>query len=492
MSLAITTSTAAAAAMPLRVRQILSAMDLQTRNNLKKLLPKGLTMPDEESTGRYPNALLSILNHEEQYALLGCIAEEMLGYPVSDITLATLEAIALKWQPDLTPTAIAKLKTSVTTEPFLTHLRITRAKVDAVVRGPLQGETAVQYQCVQGHPDARTPTQLFEIKLTGMLKKNWQAFLFQTFAYAALEPAATDIYIVLPLQDTVWHHNVQTWTNRTQYRDALVAAATKLQQNSAMDIITGALIRQTFRIGTHIQKMKVLKQTFEGIQDPALPYQVFLGAPTNTKLTIPDSELAAASSSIASRKLTMYVHSQYLINMCAAPEGETVWGADLLSRNLGYANTLGCKGVVVHVGKSTSKPLPEALENMRKTINRVIRYATSTCPLLLETPAGQGSEMLTDRQAFIDFVASFADPRLRICVDTCHVFACGHNPLDYINQVESTDKDLLKLIHYNDSAAPCGSCVDRHAFMGSGHIGMDDMKAIAERCGALNLPMVIE
>jgi len=477
---------------PLRVRQILSAMDLQARTNLKKLLPKGLVMPDEKSTGRYPNALLSILNPEEPYALLGCIAEAMLSYPVPQITLETLEAVTRQWQPDLTAAATHKLKTSVTTEPFLAHLRTTRAKMDAVVRGPLQGETAVQYQIVQGHPDARTPTQLFEIKLTGMLKKNWPAFLFQTFAYAALEPAATDIYIVLPLQDTVWHHNVQTWSHRTQYRDALVSAATKLQQNSLLDTLIGALIRQTFHIGSHISKLKVLKQTFEIIEDPDAPYQVFLGAPNNTKMAIPDSELAAASTIIASRNLKMYVHSQYLINMCAPPQGETIWGADLLSRNLAYANTLGCKGVVVHVGKSTTKPLPEALEYMRKTIQRVLRYASPSCPLLLETPAGQGTEVLTDCQAFIDFVHEFADPRLRICVDTCHVFACGHSPLEYINQVVATDKDLLKLVHYNDSAAPCGSCVDRHALMGSGHIGMDGMKAIAERCGALNVPMVIE
>lgn len=477
---------------PVRVRQILSSLDLQGRNGLKKLLPKGIVMPDEDSTGRYPNALLSILNPDESYALLGCIAEEMLSYPATDITTDTLEKVTQKWQPGIPATALAKLKSSTTTEPFLQHLRTTRTKMDAVIEGKLEGETAVQYKNVQGHPDARTPTQLFEIKLTGMLKKNWQAFLFQVFAYAALEPTATDIYLVLPLQDTVWHHNVQTWTNRTQYRDALETAATKMQQNSVMDLITGALIRQAFRIGTHISKLKVLKQTFENIQDTSAPYQVFLGAPNNTKMAIPDSELAAASAIIASRNIQMYVHSQYLINMCAPPQGDSIWGADLLARNLAYANTLGCKGVVVHVGKSTTKPLPEALENMRKTINRVLKYASPNCPLLLETPAGQGSEVLTDRQQFIDFVNEFADPRLRICVDTCHVFACGHNPLEYINQVTTTNPTLLKLIHYNDSAAPCGSCVDRHAFMGSGHIGMDGMKAIAERCGALNLPMVIE
>jgi endonuclease IV len=47
-------------------------------------------------------------------------------------------------------------------------------------------------------------------------------------------------------------------------------------------------------------------------------------------------------------------------------------------------------------------------------------------------------------------------------------------------------------VHYNDSAAPCGSCVDRHAFMGSGHIGQVGMAQIAEFCGARRLPMVIE
>jgi deoxyribonuclease-4 len=80
---------------------------------------------------------------------------------------------------------------------------------------------------------------------------------------------------------------------------------------------------------------------------------------------------------------------------------------------------------------------------------------------------------------------------LRVCLDTCHVFACGHKPLEYIESLLKTP-GLVKLIHYNDSATPCGSCVDRHAYMGTGHIRMDGMKAIAELCGKHDLPMVIE
>ena len=45
---------------------------------------------------------------------------------------------------------------------------------------------------------------------------------------------------------------------------------------------------------------------------------------------------------------------------------------------------------------------------------------------------------------------------------------------------------------HNDSATPCGSCVDRHAYIGSGHIGIETMNTIATLCSQNGLPMVIE
>ena len=72
------------------------------------------------------------------------------------------------------------------------------------------------------------------------------------------------------------------------------------------------------------------------------------------------------------------------------------------------------------------------------------------------------------------------------------MFACGSQPLEYIKKVSEHNIDLLKLIHYNDSKTPCGSCVDRHAYMGTGHIGLDKMEEIAEYCYNKSLPMVIE
>jgi deoxyribonuclease-4 len=91
-------------------------------------------------------------------------------------------------------------------------------------------------------------------------------------------------------------------------------------------------------------------------------------------------------------------------------------------------------------------------------------------------------------------VLKFQDPRIRICVDTCHVFACGHQPIDYIGRLSTYHKKhkLVQLIHYNDSATPCGSRLDRHAYMGTGHIGMTGMTAIAHHCHDNSYPMLIE
>jgi deoxyribonuclease-4 len=244
-------------------------------------------------------------------------------------------------------------------------------------------------------------------------------------------------------------------------------------------------------IGFHAPKQKTLMDTIQSFPDFKKPYQIFLGGPQNSQLRIEDGELAAAGSLVAEKGVNLYVHSQYIINLCTSGGGGDNWNVSLLKKNLQYAAAIGCKGVVVHVGKSTTTAVPAALEAMRKNIVECLEDATEECPLLLETPAGQGTETLTAIDDFLGFVTGIADPRLRICLDTCHVFACGHKPIDYLGKFEDYP-GLLKLVHYNDSAAPCGSCVDRHAFMGTGHIGMEGMKQIAELCHTKQVPMVIE
>ncbi|NBU23843.1 MAG: hypothetical protein EBS38_08090, partial [Actinobacteria bacterium] len=425
-----------------RVRQLLKGLNPIQRAELKKLLPARIKAP-EVSTGKYPNALLSILPKGDSYSLLGFIAEDLLRLPSGEINLEAVITTTRRWFPLVTDALLDKVRTSKTTQPFIDRIVTTRRKMEAVIKGPLRFEEVVAHGDIEGHPDARTDTQIFEVKLTGQMEENWQSFLYQVFAYAALAPEATEIYLVLPLQETLWHFDPATWDNRQKFREALASAATKLKSSAGVDALLGALLREQFLIGFHMPKLKTLPDTIKSIPDYNKPYQIFLGSNMSSKLNIADGELAAAKSLVQETGAKVFVHSQYIINLCQPAGVQDDYHTTLLIKNLQYASAAGFKGVVVHVGKSTDKPLAEALKNMHDNIARAIQHATPECPLLLETPAGQGSETLLGYSEFVEFCLKFQDPRLRVCVDTCHIFACGHKPLEYIERLTTYNRKLL-------------------------------------------------
>lgn len=477
----------------LRVRFIIESMNSQQRAELKKLLPTNTKVP-EFATAKMPSGIISALPKGEAYSLLGCTTEEMLRLPSSEIEIEGLLTLFKLAVPTLDD---GKIRKSITTQPFLDCLITTRKKLEAVLRpdGELKYEEEIAWGSVAGHPDMWNQTQVFEVKTSGELnnpmKKSslWTSFLFQLFAYGALMPTVTDLYLVLPLQKEVIHYDIRGWTNRKAFRDALTNWSTTEQTTGLDSLLLAQELFDKCSIGIHMSKAPTLYETVRSIQDNQKPYQIFLSGPQNSKMNIQDADLAKTRVLIQQTGQRIFVHSQYIINLCT--RDKELFQVKLLEKNLEAAKAAGFQGVVVHVGKSTTQAISTALENMQLNLKDALEYATSECPLLLETPAGQGTELLTERDEFLDFVANFNDTRLRVCIDTCHVFAAGHDPLEYI-QTASKRPSLVKLIHFNDSLEACGACKDRHAKVGQGHIGFEKMQAIAHVCQQHNLPMVFE
>ena len=472
--------------MSVRVRTIISSLNATSKKAFLKLIPISITPPDESKVSvKYPNALLTSLPKPDSYSMLGILTESILQHPISEINITNLFSELDSIHP-LPSEKKDKITKSKTTKPFLDGLITTKTKLDQIIVGtPIYNPTILNKN-VEGHPDIQTNTQLFEVKMTGQLEKNWTDFLLQAYSYAAISNTSAELYLVLPLQEQVISLQLDKWSlqNRAKWLTLMQSHAERLLIPIVPNhnALIGHIIQQQFGIGSHMSKLKSLVQTFLSLPINT-PSQIFLGSPTSFRLSISDAELAEASSKIATRRV--YIHTPYLINMCKDGKRD-----ELLVRNIQYSVLLGCKGVVVHVGKSTTHPIEQALENMRNTIIDAITFATLDCPLLLETPAGQGTETLTDRELFLGFVVSFNDPRLAICLDTCHVYTCGHDPLEYLQRAYETG--LLRLVHFNDSASLCGACVDRHAYIGTGHIGVDKMKDMASFCSNAKLDMVIE
>lgn len=250
----------------------------------------------------------------------------------------------------------------------------------------------------------------------------------------------------------------------------------------------GLFVTDLFNVGFHITKGKKLSETLNEISNKR-PYQIFLTA-RSSYFKISDEEILKCAEIVETKKLKIFVHTPYLLNLA----NNDSYIVESLRKHLIVCGQMKFMGCVVHVGKSVKKPIEEAMENMRQNIIQSIQVASPSCPLLLETPAGQGTEMLTKREDFMNFILSIDDNRLGICVDTCHIYSSGYMPMDYINTIINDDRLLkyLKLFHYNDSETECKGCVDRHAFLFKGKIPMEELVLVAFIGQNYNIPLIIE
>lgn len=201
--------------------------------------------------------------------------------------------------------------------------------------------------------------------------------------------------------------------------------------------------------------------------------------------------------------MSAWVHAPYLINFGSHTEATVDRSVASLRHSLRRGRRIGAKGVVVHTGSATAgRPREVALAQVRERMLPLLDELTHDDDpfLLLEATAGQGFSLcskVTDFGPYFD--ALDHHPRLGICLDTCHVFAAGHDltgpdgmhrTLDLL--VDTVGEGRLKLIHANDSKDVAGAHKDRHANIGAGHIGEEPFRALMSHPATEGVPLIIE
>jgi deoxyribonuclease-4 len=129
----------------------------------------------------------------------------------------------------------------------------------------------------------------------------------------------------------------------------------------------------------------------------------------------------------------------------------------------------------------------------------------SLCPeqttiVLLETMAGKGSEVgrtFEELKAIIDLVKPELQPKLGVCLDTCHVWDAGYDIVHDLDGVlrnfdEVIGLDRLYALHLNDSTNPCGSRKDRHQKIGLGEIGEEALMNVVRHPLLQGRPFILE
>ncbi|WP_030382273.1 MULTISPECIES: deoxyribonuclease IV [unclassified Streptomyces] len=250
-----------------------------------------------------------------------------------------------------------------------------------------------------------------------------------------------------------------------------------------------------------------------GLHRVGLPYahdlaaeavQVFVANPRGWATpTGSPREDEAFREACATHGIPAYVHAPYLINFGSHTEATVERSVESLRHSLRRARALGALGVVVHTGSATGgRDRAVALKQVRERLLPLLEELDHDDDpyLLLESTAGQGASLCSRTWDFGPyFDALDAHPRLGVCLDTCHVFAAGHDltgphgahqTLDLL--VETVGPGRLKLIHANDSKDVVGAHKDRHAGIGDGHIGEDPFRALMTHPATEGVPLVIE
>jgi deoxyribonuclease-4 len=179
----------------------------------------------------------------------------------------------------------------------------------------------------------------------------------------------------------------------------------------------------------------------------------------------------------------LVIHSPYTINLAREFKNgkktqalsDCYW-VQLLLHELHISELLGSIGVVVHVGKHTSLTYEEGLKNMAEVIHYVAKEMHKNklkTRLLIETPAGQGTELLKDLLTFLEFFNNFSKEEreyLGICLDTAHIWSAGYELEEAFKILFSKHAKDVAVVHYNNSKDVKGAMVDKHATIFDGKI----------------------
>lgn len=239
----------------------------------------------------------------------------------------------------------------------------------------------------------------------------------------------------------------------------------------------------------------------ETIQAEAI--QVFASNPRGWAMPEPnpaaDEEFR---SKAAAMDIATYVHAPFLINLGSPTEGTYKNSLNSTAYSLRRGKDIGALGVVIHTGSAVDEGhVPNAWKQIHEGMMPILNALDDDAPsLLLEPTAGQGQSLVKKLDDLENYLKALEyHPKVGICLDTCHVFAAGHDiakkggmteTLDLLVQIAGAER--FQLVHANDSMDVCGALKDRHQNIGEGFIGIDPFKEMLKHPAVANAPLILE
>lgn len=259
------------------------------------------------------------------------------------------------------------------------------------------------------------------------------------------------------------------------------------------------------RIGAHVPTSGgMAKRSIEYASTiKAEAIQVFASNPRGWAMPEPNPDADSAFRSRAEElDIETYVHAPFLINLGSPTEGTYKNSLASTAYSLRRGREIGALGVVIHTGSAVEEShVKKAWKQIHDGMMPILNGLKADDPwLLLEPTAGQGQSLVRKLEDLKNYFEALEwHPKVGVCLDTCHVFAAGHDikskggmkkTIDLL--VEVAGKERIQLIHANDSMDVLGSLKDRHENLGEGEIGVKPFEELMAHPAVANAPLILE
>lgn len=196
--------------------------------------------------------------------------------------------------------------------------------------------------------------------------------------------------------------------------------------------------------------------------------QVFLSSPRNFRPPV--------LSGVSSEGVPSWVHAAYVVNVASDDPQVRAKSRAKLAMELAAAAQFGARGVVVHPGSCHDESV-----GRRRWLRFFLDLGPFDLPVLLENSAGRGIAQTPEQ---VVKLANLLRPYSQVCLDTCHAWASGWEPVDYLWALErELGRGCVSLVHANDARYGQGSSRDGHAHLDEGQIGLDSVAWCVREAG---------
>ncbi|MGH7654411.1 MAG: deoxyribonuclease IV, partial [Gemmatimonadaceae bacterium] len=238
--------------------------------------------------------------------------------------------------------------------------------------------------------------------------------------------------------------------------------------------------------------------------------QLFTAPPTyyNEKVKIKPERAAKFREALDAAGIAparVLVHGAYVLNTASAEEEKATRAKAGLARELERSTALGAGACCFHPGSAGEGDPGEACDR----VGDAIRHALEAVPesasgtrVLIENTAGAGRTMGRSAEEIARMLSRVPKElrhRTGYGLDTCHLFASGHDIASgaaaqraVLDSFETIIGERPGFFHLNDSKHPFGSNKDRHALIGDGAIGVEPFRWLLADPRTEGISLVLE